>query len=174
MLPDPVDIDGTEDDDEMAAFPENAPIFPHTLLAVDCRSGVLFTNALIEDYERDAGMLVAALAHTMQENGLPAVLQVRDKRTESLLRGFAGQTGAALVINNDLPLLDEAEDELLDQFDAENPGEGDVEGLFEMIMALDDASLRSAPPELRRQLLELEAQGVLPPEFAARLRKLFR
>ena len=172
ILPSPVS-DEDADDDGIVRLPENAPFFPFVLLIVDSESEMVMQTELITDFDRDAENLVIDLGRIMAENGVPSEIQVRDKRSESLLSGFAGQLGVKITRCDDLPLLDEVEDEMLAHFNGED-GQDEAEDMLELLMEMDDETLRSMPPEMRRQLLELNSQGVLPEPLSSRLRRLFK
>jgi hypothetical protein len=173
MLPSPMSEEEAGEDG-MVEAPESAPFFPFMLLIADCMSETIISGEIVSDYDRDAEKLVTALAQAMSEHGVPSEIQVRDKRTELLLGTFAKQSGLKLVRRSSLPLLDDIEEDMLAHFDVGmNETEDDIEQMFEVLMQMDDQEFRSMPPELRRQLLDLELQGALPEPVAARVRRIF-
>ncbi len=174
MFPSPMS-DEAADEDGIVEAPEDAPFFPYMLLTADCMSEMIVLNELVADYDRDAEKLVTALARSMNEQGVPSELRVRDKRTELLLGAFATQAGIKIIRRDDLPLLDDIEEDCLSQFGSGQLDNEDIaEEMFELLMQMDDQDLRSIPPELHQQLLELERQGALPEPVAARIRRLFK
>ncbi len=148
MFPSPMsneegDVDGMVDN------PEDAPFFPFILLTADCKSEMIISSELVTDYDSDAEKLVTALAHAMSEHGVPSELGVRDKRTELLLAEFSKQAGFKTVRYDDLPLLDDIEEDMLAHFSAEqNDNEDEAEQMFDILMQMDDQALRSIPPEV--------------------------
>jgi hypothetical protein len=173
MFPSPMS-DEAADDDGCIENPEEAPFFPHMLLAADCKSEMIICSELVSDYDSDADKLIAALARIMSEHGVPSEIQVRDKRTELLLAEFAKQAGFKIIRCDDLPLLDDIEEDMLAHFDAEQgDDEDEAEQMFEILMQMNDKDFLSIPHELRQQLLALDNQGALPSPVSARLRRLF-
>jgi len=174
MFPSPMS-DEAADDDGMVEDPENAPVFPFMLLIVDCKSGMVIPNELVADYDQDAEKLVVALAHSMGDHGVPSEIQVRDKRTEILLSEFAKQVDTKVLLHDDLPLLDEIGEDMIVHFcDDQDQNEEEMEEFLKTFMEMDDETLQSMPYELRKQMLELESQGVLPEPVSARVRRLFK
>ena len=174
MFPSPMSEEAA-DDDGVAEAPENAPIFPFMLLIGDCNSEMVIPTDLVADYMCDAEKMVGTLARAMGEQGVPSEIHVRDKRTEILLSEFAKQVGIKIVRCDDLPLLDDIEEDMLAHFsDEQNQNEDDAENILDMLMEMDDETLRTMPQELRKQMLELESQGVLPELFSVRIRRLFK
>ena len=165
-------IDG--DDGRQIAMPVNAPYFPYMLLTINGTSGMIIPGEAVPDYEKNAEKLVTDLMRSMREHGVPSEIRVRDKRTAALLGGIAEQVGIKLVIRDELPLLDEAEEDLFDHFSEDGDQSPDMAGeIFEMIMQMDDKTLRTMPEEMRVQLFELDRQGLLPETVSVRLRKLW-
>ena len=170
MVPTPVSNE-TKNDSGFVEAPENAPFFPYMLLAVDSMSEMVIPNELVENLDSDAEKLVLALAHAMDEFGVPGEILIREKRTEILLSQFAKQIGTKIVQCDQLPILDEIEEDMLAQFSEQK--EDELEQFLEMFLEMDDNALRAMPRELQMQMLELESQGVLPEPVAIRIRQLF-
>ena len=63
---------------------------------------------------------------------------------------------------------------MLAHFSEDQNGEDESANILEIIMQMDDETLRSMPVELRKQMLELDRQGVLPDPVSARIRRLFK
>jgi hypothetical protein len=100
---------------------------------------------------------------------------VRDKRTEILLSEFAKQVDTKVLLHDDLPLLDEIGEDMIVHFcDDQDQNEEEMEEFLKTFMEMDDETLQSMPYELRKQMLELESQGVLPEPVSARVRRLFK
>jgi hypothetical protein len=165
-------------DGKIVTDPENAPLFPYTLLIVDSKSEKIISNEIVADYDRDAEKLLIALARSMVNDGVPSEIWVRDKRTEILLGQFAGQIGTKVKLHEDLPLLDEIEEDFMNQFChdscSDDQAEKEMELFLETFMQLDDKTLMSMPRDLQMQMLEWERQGDLPGPVSARVRRLFR
>ena len=158
---------------EAAEAPVNAPYFPYTLVIVDLNSNSIIESELVADYDRDAGILVTALAHAMAEHGVPSEIQVQDKRTQALLSAFSGQIDMKITYCDTLPLLDVIEEDMLSHFsgspspDAEKAGD-----VYELLMQMDDETFMNMPAETQNQLLELDSRGALPEPVSSRLRQL--
>ena len=174
MLPNAAS-DEAPDDSGLATAPVNAPYFPYTLLILDLASEMIIQSALAADYSPDAGVLVTALARAMEEHGIPSEIRVRDKRTERLLGAFARQLDIKIKRCDNLPLLDEIEEDLLARFSGEqSPDEAEATDIFDMLLQMDDETFNSMPPEMKSQLLDLDHQGLLPEPVSARVRQLIK
>lgn len=176
MLPYPVTNEG--EGDMLKSELKNAPYFPYMLLIVDCNSGMIIQTNLIYDYDQHAEEMLAELTRIMDDHGVPSEILVRDDRTKKLISALAKQIGIKVTKCDDLPFLDEIEEELIDQMNnLDNSDQNDesmMDEFIEMFMELDDETIRAMPSVLRKQLLELESAGALPKPVAERVRKLFK
>lgn len=153
-----------------------APVFPYTLLAGDCETGIALSTIVVADYEADAEALLRALGEHMLEQGVPRQIQVVDERTYSLLKNLAAALKIKLTLQPENDLLDEMEAEFVEYFSDQMSGtvEDELEELFKMLSELDDDTLLAMPNELWSQLRTMERHGVLDEELAERLRSLPR
>lgn len=174
MLPDAVsDEDGAEEGEE----PQKAPVFPYLMLIVNCRTGLVIPSQPVERYAGHAEKFITALADSMLVSGVPSEIQVRDRRTEALLRRFAGQTGIRVQVNKNLSLLDRAEEDLLNCFSAdEDPGqaEDDYQQFLDMLMQMDSETFHMLPQNIKNRLLQMEQRGDLPEPVSEHIRKLLK
>lgn len=172
MVPNPVRHKDDESD-----FPEEAPVFPFILLIVDNSTGMLLPSDLVMDYIENPGSIIEILAEHMEKEGVPSELLVRDRRTEALLGSFAQQIGVKLTFRSDLPILDEVEESLFDHFSGrhEDGEPEDVIGdLLELLSELSDEELKTIPAELKKQLIEMDKQGLLPGGLSMRFKRVFK
>jgi len=152
---------------------EEVPLFPFLLLTVDCDSQKMIPNDIVADYERGAEELVLNLTESMLKNGVPSEILVRDERTAALLKRFSTQTGVSVRLSEDLLFMDEMEEDLLAHLHGEDPCDG-PEGLFQMLLEMDQATFSTMPLELLEKLLEMDRQGILPEPLSARIQQLKR
>jgi hypothetical protein len=176
MLPEAVSDEGEDEGaDALVVLPRSAPYFPYILLIADQATGMIVPGDIVKDFYRNADQLVEYFAQCMLERGVPSELRVRDARTQTFLSAFAGQIGIKIVRCDQLPLLDEIEEDMAEHFLEEScqSEEEAQEAFLEMLSELDDETLRSMPRELRKQLLDLDSQGSLPEPVSKRIRRLF-
>jgi hypothetical protein len=82
-----------------------------------------------------------------------------------------------LTFRSDLPILDEVEESLFDHFSGrhEDGEPEDVIGdLLELLSELSDEELKTIPAELKKQLIEMDKQGLLPGGLSMRFKRVFK
>lgn len=134
----------------------------------------------------------------------PRAMKVRDEEVLVLLEDFCLKAGVLLSVDSDLPALDVARERILEAIYANardmTEENEDEEGGFEFfedengeyplgpevdveeaiseamdqLMRMSDAELRSLPPMMVRQVLDMAPFGFVPQELQLRLRRLFK
>lgn len=153
---------------------EEAPFFPSILLVVESSSGYILHVDTVEDYdENPEGLVNAFVEALLRENIRPIKLKVRDQRTYSFAKALCDKLKIGISIEEDMPALDEAEDDFMERFGPEDGTVGDgLDELMEIIdqlMQLDERELHKLPPELGALLGMLSMQGILPEELQEKL-----
>ena len=166
MHPDPV-AEGKEDAEGIVQMPEHALYIPLVLLMVDHVDGtVVHFGMTAEDHDYSQKLLEVFVEGTRKAH-MPAVVLVGDMRTHALLSGIADQLGIRLTQTVELPLLDEAEDELFRL--AEAGGQADITAKLDGL--LDSADPGTLPEGFRRQMADLLGRNILPAATEEKLRR---
>ena len=97
---------------------------------------------------------------------------VRDERTCVLLQKLAEKLGVSIIIQKDLPALDDAEESLLEHLDT-SPEEEQEELLMmaELLLQMDDEDVKNMPEEVLEPFRMLLNMGALPEELTKKLAK---
>lgn len=152
----------------------SVPIFPYTLLAAVCETGMALPTEIVTNFEGGTEALLRALGNRMLEHGVPKEIRMVNARTYALLKNFAAALKIELVLQPENDLLDEMEMDFFEYATSQTADsiEEDAALFAEMFLELDDNSLLSMPDELWGQLCSLEQQGMLDEDVAKRLRLL--
>lgn len=181
------DEDNYEDEDDE----EEAPYFPAILLCVDTKSGASVGTVPVADYENHPEALRDAFIQALIDNGVcPRAIKARDEQARVLLSDLCVKAGILLSVDEHLPALDEAKEELMnmlqndDDFfdDEEDDEDGDdvtdmdeaISFVMDEMMRMSDRELRTLPHEVVRQILDMAPFGFVPKELQLRLRRLFK
>lgn len=157
---------------------DEAPYYPMILLAADRDSGQVLPPKTVLSFEEHPEDLLAAFEEMLLAwQTRPRRIEANDPRTFALLRDLCEKTGIPLHLAlGELSALEDAKDSLLAQFtDGEawdDISEVMEDEVFDLIMGLSDTDLRQIPQPMVRDLLQLADEGILPPEVAARLRRV--
>ena len=154
-----------------------APYFPTNLIYWDSVSEMVSITEGEPDGEEQAQRLLQLFCKALlHERRLPEEIQVEDDATFALLADLAEKLGIALTRVDALDVLadveaqfysggtEEDEDEILDQLSV----------LVHMLSELSAKDLADIPGELREQLMELDAEHLLPPDLSKKLSDAFR
>ena len=181
---------------------EEAPSLPTLLLCVDTKSGFMVATRPVTDYNARPETLRDMFLDTLVNNKeCPRALKVRDEEVRTLLEDFCMKAGILLSVDNELPALDAAREQILgalfggmdglaedddeddDGFDFEDDGDDEpdaddmeeaISEAMEQLMNMSDAELKAIPPMVARQVLDMAPFGFVPQELQLRLRRLFK
>lgn len=146
--------------------PEKAPVFPAIMLAVESSSGYMLQVSPVEDYESNPEELLNLFIEAMiQENIRPIKIKARDERTYFFAKDLCDKLKIAISIEDDMPALDDAEDDFMERFGMEDNIEGGMDDFNDMlseILELDESRLRCLPDEITEMFQLLSVQGLLP------------
>ena len=159
---------------------DEIPWFPAMLMAVDKGTGMISTPVLSEQPELDPEAMVNSFVRSLTvQTWYPKRIEYRTDETAALLSLFCKTAGIRLVRTPELPELDLAVEDLdkysggAEDDDEEADTLDHLTTLTEMMVGFSDAELQKIPPLVATQTLELAELGVIPPELADRLRRLF-
>ena len=155
--------------------PEEAPYFPQVLVAVNLITGMIL-KPVTTDAEDPAEMINGFAEELLNEKTAPKKIRAYDDRTYALLRNLCGKTGIRLVKDEKPEEIRNVMLDLIDHMGLEKdeiPELEQMDQLFQTLMIMRDGELRQMPPDLVRMILEMADMGVVPPELAKRLRRLF-
>ena len=181
---------------------EQAPYFPVLLLCVDTKSGFPLTTQPVTDYDTSPETLRDSFADALISNGeCPRAMKVRNEEVLALLEEFCMKAGILLSVDSELPALDEIREKILgalysgahdfmddddedDDFDfmGDDDDEDDeppdmeeaIAEAMDQLMRMSDMELKTLPPMMVRQVLDMAPFGFVPQELQLRLRRLFK
>ncbi len=155
----------------MQDSPDQAPYFPVMVMAVSGDTEQVLPPQLSEHYEEKPEDLVDKFAEMfLQQQVRPAILSIRNERTQVLLADFCERAGIRIRMCEELPLLDDAMDSLMDYLGINSSSpDGKLEEMLGMLLQLDDSELGMLPDEIRQQFAGLIEQEILPDELAEEL-----
>lgn len=154
--------------------PAQVPFFPALLLAVESDTEYILPVPVVERYEENPEELLNAFMDALiSQNVCPAEIEVRDERTYAFLEAFCQRMKIALRIEPDLPMLDEAENLLMDQFDkSEEEQIEDMTRMLDELLSLDVIQDQELPEEMAVQLGMLADMGILPEHLEQKINDL--
>lgn len=161
--------------------PETAPYYPMFLLVVDKDRDRILPMMPFLDFETHPQTIPESFANALLETKVcPKTIITNNEQTYALLQDMCDKTGIQLTLTKDrLDWLEYARNDLLFHL-YETDGVTDMPthemlaGVLDIIMNLDDNTLRQMPNELISALFEMESEGILPPEIAVRIRRVFQ
>lgn len=171
---------------------EEAPYLPALLLCVDTKTGHLMATRAVTDYDTNPESLRDEFAEALLESGgCPRAIRVRNEQTKVLLASLCTHAHILFSVEENLPALDEAREHILsalyeddDPWDEDDDEDDDEDEYLDFETALSDAveelsnmsdwEIKSLPPEMIRQILEMGNFGLIPQELQLRLRRLFK
>ena len=173
---------------------DEAPYFPAILLCVETKSGYIVSMKPAADYQtRPESLRDAFIEALVQSESCPRAIKARNEEARVLLSDLCAKAGILLSVDENLPALDDAKEELSrmldmdggflddDEDDEDDEEYGDVGDMDEAIafvmdemMRMSDRDLKTLPREVVRQILDMAPFGFVPKELQLRLRRLFK
>jgi hypothetical protein len=150
--------------------PKSAPFYPYLLLIVDNQSGMVLGLHLAGNPDEYLTEFIQAILETARTAGKPTRILVLNERTRALFTNLAKQFSAELKLRKKIPLLEEAEEGLWEQFN--DDGDSSEDEMDQFMEILNDADkLAAMPDEVLVQIAKIAHTGVLPDEIAANLNR---
>ena len=158
------------------------------LIVIDGRNGkILNPPPDTKDYgEESARVLVEKFANILLDkslNKVPKRIFVRNERTFSLLKDFCEQGDIKLVFEEDLPAIDDFEENILQAFDYEGDDVDEkislemqkemISLLIDKLSELPERELKKMPQDMRILVEDMLEEGILPPNLEKKLKKIF-
>ena len=158
------------------------------LIVIDGRNGkILNPPPDTKDYgEESARVLVENFANILLDkslNKVPKRIFVRNERTFSLLKDFCEQGDIKLVFEEDLPAIDDFEENILQAFDYEGDDVDEkislemqkemISLLIDKLSELPERELKKMPQDMRILVEDMLEEGILPPNLEKKLKKIF-
>ncbi len=155
--------------------PDEVPHFPMMFLAVESNTGFILPVSPIEYFEESSEKLLDILVEAfLMQNICPKVIHVRDKRSYCFLEGLCKRIRTKLVIEPELPSLDDAEEDLLEHINgSEEENLQDIMKVFNELVKLSDEELLGLPDIVTNQFEVLVKKNILPEQLSERLDKVF-
>ena len=166
--------------------PDEAPYLPLGFFMGDAEDEFMLPPLLMVNYESNPDQARDHLVQVLTELGIrPSEIRVRDARTFALMGPIAEQLSVKCVMADELPMLDEAIEDLFrftrgekdlggpfDEFgDPDDDFFPDMVTLAEIILALPDEDVAKMPKEVLMEIREVIENDMLPPELAKKLKK---
>lgn len=145
--------------------PDEIPFFPAFLLAAESSDGYLLQVPPVEDYEGHPEELLNQFVEALlQEEICPLKIKARDERTYAFAKFLCGKLKIALEIDENLPALEEVEEDFLERFHMTPEEQMDELGdiLYELVDAAENGLIDTLPDELIHAFDLLKNQGLLP------------
>jgi len=150
--------------------PQSAPFFPYLLMIVDNQSGLVLVGEIsprLDAYTEDFTKTILKAAHA---NGKPSRILVCNERTQALFSKLAKQLGAELIMQNHIPLLEEARDGFFERFDDDSINADDqIEEIMNVLA--DPEMIKALPDAILIQISEAIEHGMLPADVSNHVRK---
>lgn len=155
---------------------EEVPYFPVILLAVEASANYILPISPVTHYEEDPEELLNLFMDAfLMENICPMEIKVRDERTYSFAKAFCDRLKITITMNEELPVLDEAEHDFLEHFGRDEETENeDIISIVNAILELDDEQFHQLPAEMAEQIKNLAQQGILPHDMEKKLNQRFQ
>lgn len=144
--------------------PDEIPFFPVLLLAVEASDGYLLQVEPVEHYEEHPEELLNQFVDALiQEEICPLKIKAHDERTYAFAKSLCKKLKIAIEIEEDLPALEEAEEEFLEHFDMTEEEQMDELDniLYDILNTADGRQIDSLPDELL-QILEVLGNQEIP------------
>lgn len=157
--------------------PEEPPVFPALLMAVESSTGYMLQVSPVENYEKNPEELLNLFMEALlKEKIRPIKIKARDERTYAFAAGLCEKLKVAVSIEEDLPALDEAEDDFMERFGGGGEGADfdELNRMLDEVLMLDESQLDSMPPEMTEFFRMLKREVELPPDIQEKLDRIFR
>lgn len=153
--------------------PAERPYFTWLMFACFENGGRMLQADLTGDYRAHPERIVNAFLEGLKREGVrPGILYVRDARTQALLSEVGKAIGAAVVVKEEQPALDEAEEGFIDYLNSGVDEDRQAMAIAQMLLSLDEKEAKEVPRELLDSLSRM--LDVLPPKIAEQLKKRYR
>lgn len=146
------------------------PFFPSFILFWDSVSEMLsVTNAVRDGPEQGALLLEGFCKAMSHEKRVPAIIEVRDDATSLLLEDLARKLGISMVRRDELEMLEDFEEELFGEEETADEEVDELAVLLHMLSEMPPEMIAQMPADLREQLMQLNAEELLPPDLSSLL-----
>lgn len=155
--------------------PEEVPVFPVILLAVEASVEHMLSVPPVTHYEENPEELLDYFIDAMvAQNICPIKIKAQDERTYAFAEDLCRRLKIALSIETDLPALEDAKDDFLNLFGTDDEEDrSKFLDMVETLLDLDDEQLNTLPAEIIEQLEYLVQEGLVPKEMTKRLEQIF-
>lgn len=156
--------------------PEEIPVFPAVLLAVESSTGYMLQVPPVENYENDPEELLNLFVEVLlKEEIRPIKIKARDERTYFFAKDLCDKLKAAVSIAEDLPSLDEAEDDFMQRFSMGGGDDvmDDLNNMLDEVLDLDENQFSAVPVEIAEFFKNVKEQGVLPEDIQVKIDRIF-
>ncbi|MBQ9197851.1 MAG: hypothetical protein IJ157_11525 [Clostridia bacterium] len=146
------------------------PYLPALFMTADEESGMLLHPVTPEGAVYDPDEMLDAFIHVLvSQKAYPALIKARSDETLLLLRDFCAKANIRLEETDELPELDEALDELFDQY--ENDSGDHEQEVLDMLRQMSAKEIAGMPEQLLEHLRMLASEGILPADISEKLPK---
>ncbi len=154
-------------------LPATPPFYPYVQFVMNPSDDYIISTDAVCNLTQESAAFLETLTQNMLECGIPATVQVQNRRAENFLSDFASKVGFQLHRVKTLPQVNEILEDMLCPGDLPDLNDPDNDEVFQRMMELDDAALMTAPVSVKIQLLKVAKNGLLPDALAKRIISLF-
>lgn len=151
--------------------PEEIPHFPMMFLATESETGFILPMSPVEYFNKSCDKMMDMVVEAfLMQDICPKTIHARDERSYYFLEGLCKKIKTKLVLQPELPSLDDAEEDLLEYIgSSEEENLYDIMSIFDTLLGDGDRNLHNLPDAVVKQFKILAQSGVLPEEFSERL-----
>ncbi len=155
--------------------PEEVPHFPMMFLAAEADTGFILPISPVEYFSESCDKMMDMVVEAfLMQDICPKTIHVRDERSYYFLEGLCKKIKTKLILQPELPSLDDAEEDLLEYIgSSEEENLYDIMSVFNTLLEGEDKNLRNLPDAVVKQFEILAQSGILPEEFAEKLNGAF-
>ncbi|MBR1477766.1 MAG: hypothetical protein IJ608_07380 [Lachnospiraceae bacterium] len=155
--------------------PEEAPYYPLLLLVVESKSGYMLPVPMVSGPEIDQQELLQEYVKGWKMQGCyPKELRCRDERTYALLKDICEKTEVKVrIYEKEMPMLDEAEEALLEDTLGDDPEEAmnQFADIIDMILNMSKSELKMIPKPMIEELKMMMDHDIFPNDIATELKE---
>jgi len=155
--------------------PEEIPHFPMMFLAAEADTGFILPISPVEYFNESCDKMMDMVVEAfLMQDICPKTIHVRDERSYYFLEGLCKKIKIKLVLQPELPSLDDAEEDLLEYVgNSEEENLYDIMSVFDTLLEDEGKNLHNLPDAVVKQFEILVQSGILPEEFSKKLNGAF-
>lgn len=156
--------------------PDDIPSFPIILFAVSALTGYIMQIDPVINYEENPEELLNFFIEALlKENFCPLKIKVRDERTYEFIKDFCGRLNIELVTDENMPALDDFENDFFNNFSFNNDYALDnfidaINNIFD----LNILDMKDIPEAIADELSLMLNEGIFPEDLEKKIKKVLK